>query len=103
MPELKRCPFCGGKAEIQEIELGSDCNRTTIVCRGCGVTLEWVQEFYIHDVKDPISGELLNTIRSAHNMSATDAWNRRVGDDCMIAQYVEDCEDCGFCGKENEC
>ena len=21
---------------------------------------------------------------------------------CMIAQYVEDCEDCGFCGKAAE-
>lgn len=100
---MKRCPFCGGTAEIAEMELNSDSNRTTIVCRSCGVKLEWIQEFYIHEVKDPISGELINTVRSAHNMSAIDAWNRRVGDNCMIAQYVENCDDCGFCGKEDEC
>ena len=81
MSGLKPCPFCGGAAEIKEIELGSDCNRTTIVCCGCGVTLEWVQEFYLHEVKDPISGEHLYTIRMAHNGSPIDAWNRRVGNE----------------------
>ena len=81
MPEFKPCPFCGGAAEIAEMELNSDSNRVTIACRGCGVKLEWTQEFYIHEVKDPISGELLYTVRSAHNMSATDAWNRRVEND----------------------
>lgn len=81
MNNLKPCPFCGNKAEIKEIELGSDCNRTTIICRGCGVTLEWVQEFYIHDVTDPISGEHLYTNRIARNESAINVWNRRIGDE----------------------
>ena len=79
--KLRECPFCGGAAEIAEMELNSDSNRVTIACRRCGVKLEWTQEFYIHEVKDPISGELLYTVRSAHNMSATDAWNRRVEND----------------------
>lgn len=78
MSELNPCPFCGGKAEIAEVELNSDSGCTTIVCRSCGVKLEWIQEFYIHEIKNPISGELLDMVRTAHNMSAIDAWNRRV-------------------------
>lgn len=79
MSGLKPCPFCGGKAEITEIELNGVSDHTTIVCRGCGVKLEWTQDFYIHEVRDPISGELLDIVRAAHNESAIEAWNRRVG------------------------
>lgn len=79
--ELKPCPFCGGKAEVSMIEIRSDITNTTIICSGCRVTLEWTQEFYTCEIKDPISGELLDVRRVPHNESAYEAWNRRIEND----------------------
>lgn len=79
--ELDPCPFCGRPAYIEETHLNTDSTRIKITCTGCGVTLDHTQEFAIHEVRNPVTGELIKTTRIALNDSAIDIWNRRVGDE----------------------
>ena len=63
MPELKPCPFCGGKAELHhkyELFIGY----SYICCTKCGVKTEEVPMSY----------------RDSSDEKATEAWNRRAGD-----------------------
>ena len=76
--ELKPCPFCGSKAIVTEINCYSfDNTKTRIECSMCGVCLDWEQEFMIHENKNEI-GEVLSVVKIPINISAFDAWNRRV-------------------------
>lgn len=79
--DLKSCPLCGCSADIVELDLRTDYIHTKIICSGCGLELNHTQEFAIHEVKDPITGMVVKSTRVALNESATDAWNRRVGND----------------------
>jgi len=81
--DLKPCPLCGCEANIEEIDLRTDAIHTKIVCNGCGLELNHTQEFMIHEVKDPVIGEVIQRERFALNNTATDAWNRRVENDTM--------------------
>jgi hypothetical protein len=81
--DLKSCPLCGCEAYIEEIDLRTDTIHTKIVCRGCGLELNHTQEFMIHEVKDPMTGEIVKITRIALNESATDVWNRRVENDTV--------------------
>lgn len=62
MAELKNCPFCGGKAEIQDNAFRVIFNaRVRIKCKRCGVrTMEYVGPSW----------------EDTHYL-ATEAWNRR--------------------------
>lgn len=79
--DLKPCPLCGCRAEIEEMDLRTDHIHTKIVCNGCGLELNHTQEFMVHEVKDPITGMVVKLTRIALNESATDVWNRRIGND----------------------
>lgn len=81
--DLKPCPLCGYKAEIEEIECYCDSNRIKIVCKNCGLELNHTQEFMIHEVKDPVTGKVVRVTRVALNKSAADVWNGRVKNDTM--------------------
>lgn len=81
--DLKPCPLCGCEANIEEIDLHIDYIHTKIICSGCGLKLNHTQEFVVHEVKDPVTGEVVRVTRVALNESATDIWNRRVGNDTM--------------------
>lgn len=61
--ELKPCPFCGGRAEIDSYETFAWCERTYIV--GCGNDNCLVSP----SVKGEIKSETI------------EAWNRRVGEE----------------------
>lgn len=78
--KLKPCPFCGNGAEIVEVELNEYDSRVKIVCKGCGVELNHTQEFYIHEKKDPITGEVIGTTRISMNDSAINLWNNRINE-----------------------
>ena len=81
--DLKPCPLCGCRAEIEEMVFYCDTNRIKIVCKGCGLELNHTQEFMIHEVKDPVTGKVVKVTIIALNESATDVWNRRVENDTM--------------------
>jgi hypothetical protein len=81
--DLQPCPLCGCGADIVEMDLRTDHIYTKIVCSDCGLELNHTQEFMIHEVKDPITGMVVKVTRVAFNESATDMWNRRVGNDTM--------------------
>lgn len=76
--DLKSCPFCGYPGCIEETSLTFDSTRMKIVCTGCGATIDHTQEFAIHEVRNPVTGELIEVTRVALNDSAIDIWNRRV-------------------------
>lgn len=76
--EIKSCPLCGHPACIEEVSLSQDTYRMKIVCTGCGVSLDHTQEFMIHEVRDPVTGEVIKVNRIALNESTIDIWNRRV-------------------------
>ena len=64
MPELKPCPFCGGKAKMKINPTTLNCN---VTCDRCGVIMK--QNFKGNKRIDALLGELM-----------TDAWNRRGND-----------------------
>lgn len=70
--DLNCCPLCGGTAEFEQIRMGAGLFDATIVCRLCGLRLEWSQNFATaisvgskHKTIVPIS------------ISPVEAWNRR--------------------------
>lgn len=71
MPELKPCPFCGGKAKCKEIQFVDENEAHAFIeCAGCRqyvATVWWAKgivKFAPEDIWD----------------SAIEAWNRRVND-----------------------
>ena len=79
--ELKPCPFCGHPARIEETSVTTDSTRMKIVCIGCGATIDHTQEFATHELRDPVTGCLIDITRVALNKNPIDIWNRRVEDD----------------------
>ena len=77
---LKPCPFCGRPACIEETSVTFDNVRMKIVCTGCGVSLDHTQEFANHEVRNPVTGEIIDVTRVALNENTIDIWNRRVED-----------------------
>ena len=73
-PELKPCPFCGGKAieTDRNIEIGFKHTKCeiTITCTNCGIQL--TKTHYYSNYQDSIF---------INNKSAYDLWNRRVNDE----------------------
>ena len=64
MIDLKRCPFCGGKAKISH--MGPYASKTSKVeCEGCGACTKY---FFI-------------STEYAADVVAAEAWNRRTEDD----------------------
>ena len=81
MSELKPCPFCGGEALLRERYIQGIANRKHYrrECRHCKATFaDWYRSM----------------------KKADEAWNRRAQPAaCEIAEYAEDCKDCGFCAQ----
>lgn len=74
IPEIKPCPFCGGKAELQTPEYNRSEEGMSImevVCTKCGVSVAgksfnfWVTEYDPENPQDSIS--------------AVNRWNKRGG------------------------
>ena len=64
MDELKKCPFCGGKAAVVVID------GVKVLCPTCGAQTDSHIDFMIR------SGKCSNAVQQV-----MDAWNRRVLDD----------------------
>src|SRR5574344_1038545 len=78
MSELKPCPFCGGEAHTSLIQSMwfVECDK-----KDCGALLGFDAE-------------------KVGKEEAITAWNRRAQPAaCEIAEYAEDCKDCGFCAQ----
>ena len=78
MSELLNCPFCGSKAHTSLIQ-----SMWFVECdnKDCGALMGFDAE--------KVSQE-----------EAISAWNRRTQPAaCEIAEYAEDCKDCGFCAQ----
>lgn len=69
---LKPCPLCGTSPRINHVCTGLSAERVVIQCRGCGLTLDWSQEFTYS------KGD-----RVATGPNFVDAWNRRTPDRCQ--------------------
>ena len=67
---LKPCPLCGGEAVVKEIGFSADCDRTTIACTVCGLTLHHERHFQYST----------NRVRVPLDPDAETAWNQRVPD-----------------------
>ena len=80
--ELKPCPFCGGEAEIFEIEVNSFFEERMIVgCKACRVQLE-AERRQIQRVKIYRSGQRRYIPTGVYTTeSAIQLWNRRAGDE----------------------
>jgi len=46
IPELKPCPFCGGRVILGR---GIDCEITGILCRSCHVMVKWDIQMRSHE------------------------------------------------------
>ena len=73
MAELKPCPFCGKKAEILTISIGSNSSgylaTFAIRCPDCKIGFKYDSEFRLSDGKPVI-------IKDGHQKCIND-WNRR--------------------------
>ena len=56
MDEIKQCPFCGGKAEVNHVSLGGYETGYDVRCPDCGCGTDYCDK----------------------RQQAIDAWNRRV-------------------------
>ena len=79
-PELKACPFCGGKATIiQEtceysFEVAAFIARYKVMCTHCRVSLTRTSKFRL------IDGQPIFSLNGYDK--CVDAWNRRASDVC---------------------
>ena len=64
MNELKKCPFCGGKAALFVH------NGVKVLCLTCGAQTDSYMDFMMR------TGHCSNAVKKV-----TDAWNRRVRED----------------------
>lgn len=62
--QLKACPFCGGKAKIQERGLGHDVIGAYVLCEGCGASGKEFTYGYMGNNKEAYD-------------AAAEAWNKR--------------------------
>ena len=107
MSELKPCPFCGS----ENIAVGSD--KGTVYRRNTAFgdltrsvpTVRWA---YCVDCGCVAPAEKVNNFDGFYKPDeqedalnrAISAWNRRAQPAaCEIAEYAEDCKDCGFCAQ----
>lgn len=65
--QLEPCPMCGFPARITSINIRFKKEEVTVRCTGCGLTLDWAQDF-IH----------LGLVRVPDGLNFMEAWNRRV-------------------------
>lgn len=82
MNELKPCPFCGGKASIQQTAYGTTDNAScrlsfAIRCTKCDATAPNASGYVAINLMSDGSLNLWNDDRE----KAVKAWNRRVSDD----------------------
>lgn len=75
MDELKLCPFCGGKAELQHCERELPFSETQdnifVICKGCGCSPFWFSGVNLFYTKSGMAkAEELK-------QKAIEAWNRR--------------------------
>lgn len=76
--ELNPCPLCGGKANIEEMDISWNFTRCKIVCINCGLTLDWTQHFATEEVIDPATGVIFDKKAVILSLSPFQAWNRRI-------------------------
>ena len=82
MSKLKPCPLCGGEVKLDADDVYMFC------CDKCGAGITFAKVF-----EDGTAGDC------SEDESVT-AWNRRAQPvACEIAEYAEDCKDCGFCAQ----
>lgn len=67
MNELRKCPFCGGEAQIRTGITSSvpRASKAIVICKSCNSSSDW---FYDKE----LNGEFI--------MLAIEAWNRRTDD-----------------------
>ena len=83
-PELKPCPFCGGKAHIEQY--GTARQSTSYSCEDCGCRLETGEVFNIGDdwnrrAPDPVTADLLEALEDLH---------ARVAGECGCSLYRDE-------------
>ncbi len=47
MPVAKLCPFCGGDARINDVQVSEDCTETWVQCKGCAAQGPRVEDAYV--------------------------------------------------------
>lgn len=83
MDELKRCPFCGGRAELRNSGIaecrdkhnGDLITRWEVVCTICGIKKDGGASEYFFRNDETL--ELANTLFDGRT-KAIEAWNRRI-------------------------
>lgn len=75
---LKPCPLCGGKAELISVRQGWAVFDATIVCGGCGLTLDWHTHYTMYK---PLDNSRKRPIAIQHGPDPFEAWNRRASDE----------------------
>jgi Lar family restriction alleviation protein len=73
MEKLKRCPFCGGYAQLQieDIDGYDGWHSYMVCCMGCGT----------HRARGRFYDNGMEEMRFLAKLKAIEAWNRRANDD----------------------